>query len=379
MLKAYSVPGPIARISPARFPLLRTCPLHAAWLCGGQPPLLPQHPAAILGHITHTLMEEAGKGRWQAPRRDLIEARWEELAREAERKMSESWLTRHLVPLRDAIADYEVRRLRAISAAHALACSHPEAAVIAGDQSKGYGYELRVRSRDGLIAGTIDAVIPSAAGPVIRDYKSGIIREVGGEPGRQDLRGDYVLQLKLYAVLYAETFGCWPARLELVPVSGHPIEVPFDPRECWQLASEARATLQRVNEIITRAGNNLETVILLADPSPLACGACLYRPSCPAYWKATRDLPSGAWPTDVRGQLKTFKYLLNGRLLAEVETSTGGIARVRGIDPRPWRHPALERLYPGGGVCLFNLRREGAGLQFSEAMMTVIYAGCLSF
>jgi len=325
----------------------------------------------MIGRAAHRLLEEAGSGKLCGLGKEAIESRWEELVQEIERRMQSSWLHRGLIPLREAVAYYEVRRLQVVARAAELAASRAVVPGSIGAPAHGYGYELAVRSRDGLMTGVIDAVVPSVEGPVIRDYKTGALPEpVGG--GRQ-ARYDHTLQIKLYAVLYAETFGCWPARLQLVPLAGEPMDVSFDENECTLLASEAKEELQSVNASIASCTSPAAAVAALARPSPETCRSCTYRPGCTRYWKVAGDPPGIEWPADVRGRLREVKHLLNGQALLEVQTSRG-VARVRGIDPDLSRHAALKLLRPQQNVAVFNLRREGTGLQFAETCMTVIYA-----
>jgi len=55
------------------------------------------------------------------------------------------------------------------------------------------------------------------------------------------------------------------------------------------------------------------------------------------------------------------------------DPALAAIARVRGIDPDPARHPALLMLEEGSGAAICNLRPSAAQEAFSELMSTVIY------
>ena len=103
-----------------------------------------------------------------------IEARWEELVKMSERLAAQSWLDRHLLPLSAAIPDFEVRKLRAIAGASALAATAAaKTNTVQHVHPRLLGFELAVATPDGLAAGRIDAVVADEDGPIVRDYKSG--------------------------------------------------------------------------------------------------------------------------------------------------------------------------------------------------------------
>jgi hypothetical protein len=273
-----------------------------------------------------------------------------------------------------AVPDLEVRRLRAqeralsIAKAVALRRPVPEKALT--------GFERWVESQEGTVGGYIDHVLVSPEGPVLRDYKSGGIH---GETtaASSGLRESFVAQLRLYAALYAATAGIWPARLELVPLQGEPVAVPFDPAECAGLLADAVARLGRMNAIITAAaGTPQEAESQLASPCADACRHCPFRPGCRAYRLARMSAPEdGAWPEDVWGELREIRRLGNGKLLLTVgSASTGGETRqVRGISPDVDRHPAVPHLQEGDQIGLFNLKGTAAGGTRSESLWSVIY------
>src|SRR5262249_34024303 len=113
--------APIRRVSPSRYEGLKGCALREAWAAAGQEPLLPLPPAARIGIAIHQLLEEAGKGHLAPAERAVVERRWEELVARVESAMSGSWLERQFVPVRSAVPDLEVRRLRAQERALAIA------------------------------------------------------------------------------------------------------------------------------------------------------------------------------------------------------------------------------------------------------------------
>ncbi len=370
---------PLPSTSPTRFTYLQACALREVWSANAASQLLPSAPAARLGTVAHRLVQEAGEGRFTEGDEASIEQRWQELLSNAEQKMRDSWLERHLTPLRDSVPDYEVRRLRArqraleISAAAALVPDKPPIQ----QPTKGgrsYGFELPVASPDGLVRGRIDAVLFSEDGPVIRDYKSGAIFESG--PGRSlKLKTNYKVQLELYAALYAASRGRWPARLEVVPLVGPAQLINTTEETCLHLLAQARTLLREVNSAIVATANRpSELQKRLAVPSPTNCSYCPYRPGCTPYRLAASTARQGtAWPKDVWGYIEDIRQLGNSKLLVTVHDQERNV-RIRGVTPDAARHPALPQLRRGCSTAFFNLRSAGSENSLLETQFSVIYA-----
>jgi len=288
-------------------------------------------------------------------------------------------LERSLVPLRASVRDYEVRRIRAERKAAALvseAAPQHGTRGIAGAWSRtnvSTSFETWVVSHDGSVGGYIDRVRDTPAGPVLVDYKSGVITEKAG--AETIVKERYQIQLKLYAALYAETFGQWPAGLEIVPIEGAARAIPFTPDECLALLNEANKTLGRVNEAIARAArvaSRMHRDELLANPDPVTCSSCSYRPVCRAYQRACTQGDDG-WPVDVRGQVVSIQPLFNGRIGLIVAGDGGATMRVRSLCRSDIRHPALSLLKTGDHIAAYNLDgRQGPHI-FSETPLTILY------
>ena len=359
----------IARVSPSRFVALTTCALHEALAANQVPPSLPRSPLARLGTVIHKLLEDAAAGRLSSD--EEIQARWDELVGKQESQMSETWLERHFAPLRTSIGSYDERRLQALARAAELASAAEKHGTNHGtrDRERAYGTELWVQNAAGDIGGSIDAVIPSSSGPVIRDYKSGSIR---GDDGA--LKPEYAAQLKLYAAAYAEDKGAWPTVLELVTLTGEPHEVPFSRPECQALLEHASNTLSEVNAHLADAGDDVTAAqYALASPSTDACRFCEFRPSCQPYHdsvSAHQGLEQ--WPGDAWGIVVERKSLLNGKDLLRLALH-GDERRIRGITRDATRQPALALMEEGTPAEAFNLRVLGPR-SFEERSSTVLYA-----
>jgi RecB family exonuclease len=365
---------PLDSISPTRFVAIRQCALREIWAASQAPQLLPSFPAARLGSVIHRLLEEAGQGAFIPGDAVAVDQRWNDLVADAERAMLDGWLERQFVPLSRSVADFEVRRIQARERALELSESvtragDRRASTVRDGEGQLVGCEVPVSTLDRRVRGRIDAVVLDRDGPVVRDYKSGAI--FGAARGHEHtLKEAYEIQLRMYAALYAETSGTWPARLEVVPILGRSETVAFDPDECIGLVEGAREALDTVNEAIRMDGPAGSVQGRLARPGPEVCGYCPYRPGCLPY-RAARKGGGGTWPHDLWGRLRSLAPLAGDRLIMELDCDDG-LIRIRGLGSKE-RHPALGILEPGDAVAVFNARPTGSPSTFSESSFTVIY------
>jgi hypothetical protein len=326
--------------------------------------------------VIHQILEEAASGRFWPEVTASINTRWEELVADAERKMEDSWLERHLVPLQSSVPSYEVRMrvacARAVEMSQRVGGGNRD---LRPDRDQ-IGSELWVENTDRSVGGRIDRIEASPAGPIIQDFKSGRITEESTTRGQQTLIVDYESQLRLYAALYAEQTGKWPAALELVPLDGVPVRIDVDRASCLALLDDAVAIRARVNRILASFADRAdEAEQRLANPSLASCGHCSYRPACAAYWRARSLAPSENWLKDLSGTALEIRTLGNSKLTIAVCTGEAGAvtARVVGIGPQRERHPALEHLKPGDRIILLNLRQGAGASTYSETQVTAIY------
>lgn len=361
---------PLESMSPSRFLAAKQCPLREAFSANRIEVPLPYGPAARLGSAIHSLLEAAGRGEFDPEDAETIDRTWNHLVQSAERLMGTRWMERHMVPLKDSVSDFEVRRLQAHERALELAATSLRAGEIPPQADERYGCELSVASPDRIVRGQIDAVVRSEQGPVVLDYKSGAIFEPQAR-GAAILKPTYQIQLRLYAALYFLTFGEWPARLEIVPVLGDAQEVSFDRETCASLVEEAREALEAINRTLSIASSAEDAQVALARPSPDVCRHCAYRPICAPYKRDCEARALQATAQDVLGTFTRLQELGNGRLLMEI-SAAGRVIRVRGLTPG-MRHPALVRLAAGDRVGIFNMRGTGSDSTFTESSYTVVY------
>lgn len=356
---------------------MRSCLLREVWTAAGNEPLLPPSPLAELGTVIHELLGAAGRGELEGSNIDRIDRAWLDLVSMAEKRMELSALRRHQVPLSRSILDYEVRRLRACH----------KAAEMAGSVVRGHGgrprqspehsgFEVWVESHDGQIGGYIDRATKTPDGVVLSDYKSGAVLLSGKGAGPAIARRAYREQLTLYAALYQLKYGVWPVRLEVVPLQGAPVAVPYETGEAQRLLVDADALLRDANRRIVEVENGRGQTTGLASPCAWNCRLCLFRPACQAYWLARTQGAQAKWPADVRGTVYETIRLGNGKVcmrIAQSELPRPLYITVRNLTDGIARHPLLHKAQPGIMVALYDLVHNYHSGDYAETQNTVIF------
>lgn len=187
------------------------------------------------------------------------------------------------------------------------------------------------------------------------------------------VKESYAVQLKLYAALYQQTFRVWPARLQVVPLTGATRDVPFTETECTETLAEASRVLKTLN---ARIADGPQRYADFANPSPLNCRFCTFRPACHAYQRAPKKA-NQKWPLDAFGQVWDTNVLRDGRINLRITTDAGKNVIFRALSPS--RHPAVKTVQRGEQVGIFNARPSAGKVEFSEGAMTVLYKFAASF
>lgn len=375
ILPARPLVGSLRRVLPSRLTRLAACALREVLTAGGQTPLLPSPPGAILGTVAHRLLEKAGRGEFTGWAKDRIYDEWDRLVAGAEARMSASWLDRHHVPLRQTYRNYAVRRIQACERAGALAASLGELGPRAGPSWPARREcEAWIETSDGLVGGFVDLIDRTAGAVLLRDYKSGSLEEPVDPPAVVTVKESYRVQMMLYAAIIREREGRWPARAELESLDGSAVAViALEPLECLALLARAKrllaATNASVDAVLQDPARNLRP---LASPGAEQCRYCEFRPACEAYWE-TREANAGEWPDDIRGVVKRKTLLGIGTVMLEIGTPNGAAppVRVRGLEPG--RHPALAAAAEGERVIVCNLRQDRASGALSQTPLTAVY------
>ena len=202
--------------------------------------------------------------------------------------------------------------------------------------------EVLVQSHDRLLAGRVDYAERLPTGIRLLDYKTGL---------RDHLLAQYERQLQLYALLWYETFGEWPAEAAVVyPLTGTMHRVSVDPVLCQRVANEARLLIKQLQEDIPAEQ--------LATPGEV-CTACEFRPWCKPFWTWQAKHPnlSTALQYAVLGfegeiitlELKDYYW----KLLVKWRD-----AQVRIVAPQE-RFPQLKKAYPGMRIRALDMRLHG--------------------
>lgn len=354
-ITAFPLIERLRRISPSRYAGFSQCALREIWSGMRLPVMLPSSPKSMLGTAIHKLLEEAGKG--DIADDASLDAHWEQIIAKIEQETSQ--VSSHLFPLKRSIADYEIRRIRAFDKAKEIIDARQQHTSGVPTASE---FEVWLSSTDRQVGGYVDELKTSDTGKTIRDFKTGPIldQSIEGSPVKEA----YAMQLKLYAALLAEQTGEYPIELELVPLQGSPVEVPFTALDCDQLLEEARELLKRINDLVD--ANDYSN---LCSPSPNACNFCAYRPVCPTYLAEIEKQDSQYG--DKLGTVQSITQLRNGNQMVSVE-SAEGVVHLRGIGLNGNHHPVLIDLKPGDQVGLFNILRAADGSYF-ETKLTTIY------
>jgi hypothetical protein len=368
---------PLKRISPSRYEQLQLCALREIWTAAQSPNLLPRNPVAILGSVAHQLLEEAGRsgaGGTLDPVR-----RWEQLVEKENQELRNSWFEANLSPLSASARTYEVLKIRACKrASDILTTLRTRGRGISA--ALGTGFELWVESRDKAVGGWIDSARRGKDGIVLSDFKSGALLEKPGGMQKKEIKESHSKQLKLYAALYLHTYGTWPKIIQIVPLSGRALEIPFTHDECIQLLRDASDRLKVINARISAHG--VASSETLANASPESCRFCSYRPACKVYRNARKDgARAGGWPTDSFGQVWDLNTLKDGRVNLRLSGDDGVEHTLRALDSDSKRNPALKEIRRGDYVGIFNARISANASEFSEVQNTVLYkfAGSASF
>ena len=359
----------LGRISPSRYTRLLGCPLRELLAASKKiRPLSPSVPSAKVGVAIHSLVEKAGKGDLDGfSQLDILSA-WEGIIGAIEQEMNSNDLDRHLVPLKRNMIDYEVKMRRACLFAAKLTetrnaplpSSFPEL------QRRKVGGEIWVQNLSGSVGGYIDLVRSGPDGLSLVDYKTGAM--VSPDDGQ--IKEEYDIQMKLYAALYHEQEGIWPAKLLLEGLGGESAEVQFTHDDCMRLLRSAEASISELNTYLERSCQSFHDLMgRMAKASSKECRYCQWRPGCASYWNhvATKQVDDGEWPCDVAGSVQETRTLRNGMGMIVLINPIGpfvgmdGTVRITGIDLSQQRFSIFLELMESDYVRIVNLSAKGAG------------------
>lgn len=274
-------PPPLLRVGPSQASDLLACGYRVAWARDPRELVETKHPKALLGVAGHAVCERAGKGQLELMDEgwtDWYEAAWStEVGRVAEGAPElgppERWPAHNL--------QKALWRNRAWEVAERTAARRPDQ-----ENDPSQGVELELEGYDGRLKGKADVVLREGNTVEIRDFKSGRILADTGE-----LSEGYKVQLLLYAALYEQNFGIWPARLIIDPLVRDPVMVEPDRLAAWRAVEETLAGIARFNAALEEG-----TLESLAQPSRDTCRFCAHTLRCEPFWRAANSTWDGRPP-----------------------------------------------------------------------------------
>lgn len=357
--------APLVRVSPSKFQLFRDCRLRACLESNRFPGLLPRSPSARCGTVIHRIIEAAAKKKINEE--DDFEEYWNRCIMIEEKEMADSWIERHLVPLKKSTPKYELKKYQCLLTIRSMFNKTRSHAV--HDHINRTSREIWLETQDRIVGGFVDAIISTNVGDTIIDYKTGNINRQDGNYG--SVQEIYKIQLQLYAAIYNSVFGTWPVSLQIVEINGTSYEIDFDQEDSVNLLNEAYHMMTTINLIISNEKNLSEMNDLLSSPSPDTCRYCLYRPACQSYMKRKEISPSAEWPKDIMGTLYEKKILGNGLMLIRIaaDNNNSDIITIRGL--HPGRHPALN--FESNKMAIFSMISDNSPNSFKEGILTTIY------
>jgi len=347
------MPGHFSRsleaVSPSSFARLKAwddgdqCPLPLLWR-GAYP--LPNGAKAFLGEIVHHVMQHFGPG---------IDPQglWNQKENEIDRKLDANWISRGLSPIEKTASGYTSKkklllaRLLNNQGAVVPQVGHQARVVMRDDQL--------IESRDKKVRGKPDLVIRHGEEYTIIDYKSGGIFEDDPGGGEPIIKGEYRLQLLLYAALLKENGKkIRLAVLQTIDGKRESVDISHD----GDILKQASLLLDKLNDKIKKLGNPIE----LALPKPgnfkegiWGCFGCRLRPVCSSYYHRQTHAKEGEiWPKDLFGTLAE-KSIGQESITLRIRMQNADRLHsviLNGVDGK---HPAIANLQQGDRVGIFNV------------------------
>lgn len=385
--RGVSIADRIEAVSPSRYGMLRAwkegkiCSLQLLWR--GKPPLAP-YPAAKLGDVVHLMLDRhpAGAGEAEA------KLAWDEALAHTESKLSNDWVTRGLLPLSRTVRRYSLKRILSIRSV-LQSVSISKFAGTRGGQSSTLREE-DLQSADGLLKGRADLIEQRDGKWVLVDYKSGEVHEDDEESGRERVKDEYAMQLRLYANLIREAKGIIIHQAFLRTLDGCEHEVDVDEASVSGAGAEARSLLSEFNNEVRRHGNPIDLAKPMAaswERGLFGCAGCLFRPLCPAYLGSKKVChPDERWPKDAWGKVTAMERI-DGTVMIQIRNEN----RLVGPDgdaPDPVvnvklndstsRHPGLSEIEIGGSAQVFDFLVPRLRVDGVEGPRTCVHVGAVN-
>ena len=344
----------IRRISPSQFYSMKDC-AYKSLLAEAfeKKPLLPVSPNAYLGIVLHKMLELIAKG--AVTNEDDFNRMFNEQIRIIEDKLQKDGYG-FFIPLQKNVKDFGLRVVllkKHLRSNSALSMTQIDIQFYS---------ERWFESKDRLIAGKIDLVIETGENTEIVDFKTGAITEDVLDDGGEvfvAVREEYKDQLKLYAYLYFENTGKFPAYLSLVDLAKQKFAINFSEAECYAVYEKAKELLYVTNECV-RNGT------FTANTTEANCKYCLYRPACSFF---QQKLETDYSFNDVSGSVKDTVRYQNGNVSVFLQSGKECLA-ITGFESDRYeelKNAKSKRIY------IYNLRKEATKFVYSATKTTMIY------
>lgn len=291
---------PITTLSPTMFATLKQCQLRAGLRNARAQQTTRSSTAALLGTISHRVLENARSINKDEDLRAQAETMWDDTVGEVEEQLQNSPLDKYLLPI-SRWRKYYLLRERTIRRCVEIASGHviPENQVVASERkldSVKYGF-----------TGKPDLILLREDGHVIIDYKSGELPDDSED--REEKIGLWQQQILFYASILKEEFGEWPVDGEIRLLNNEIIPIQIDQQNAEALIEETQTVKANYNEKIAAGVSHSE----LAQYSDDNCVFCEYKGACNTFWENTpQPIPGTDKYGCLSGKIKNVTTTKNG-------------------------------------------------------------------
>lgn len=268
--------------------------------------LLPISNNAIIGTIVHKMVELRSNGEINS--KEDFNAKWDQEVFKTENK-----LIKGNIYLKHGFLINHLKKLQAMKSILSMPNFFPIEDKIKFSNQMIFGRTSEVGIWDiDFLHGTIDKVVFNENGIEIIDYKTGRICE---SDESLVVKEDYVVQLKLYAILFEKKFNKTVNSLAIIDIVGNKTQIKFNHAELKQLYDSVKDLIEELNNrIIDQNWMSLKQI----DKD--RCPKCICRSICRFYWES--DVVS---EHDIEGNLKNIYS--NG--VIEIQTDNNVTIRVK--------------------------------------------------
>lgn len=344
----------IKRISPSQYYSMKNCAYKSLLAeAFDKKPLLPVSPNAYFGTVLHKMLELIAKGivRSESDFNNMFD----EQVGIIERSLQQQGFSFY-IPLQKNVKDFGMKKV--LLKKHLRASSGQNE----NPSSANFHSEKWLESKDKLIAGKVDLLVEKENETEIIDFKTGSVTEdVLDDAGDffTEVKEEYKEQLKLYAYLYFENTGRFPARLSIVDLAKQEFKVEFSAPECHTIYEQAKKLLHSTNESIKEG-------VFQANPTETNCKYCLYRPACSFF---LRYIDAQDAFNDVCGTVTNVTTYRNGNVSVFLQRNEKHAI----ITNFPFEMSDQLFARRNKRISIYNLRKEATEFVYSATKTTMIY------